>query len=1011
MTLGRNLSLALLGLLLSTAPVFAQRTTGNVVGRVTDAASQQPLAGVTVLVAERGALTDADGRFTVTAVPTGAQTLRAIMIGYREASQPVTVTAGQSVTADVAMTLQAVQLAELVVTGYGTQRAGNVTGAVKQLSSEDFNTGRIVSPEQLMQSKVAGVQVVDNNEPGGGLSIRIRGATSINASSEPLYVIDGIPVGTGAGGGLSAGRNPLNFINPEDIESITVLKDAASASIYGANAANGVVLIQTRTGRGGPQLEYTGSVSGSKITRVPDMLNAAQFRKAVQEHGGASNIAQLQNANTDWFSLVERTGIGQEHNLSLSSAAENSEYRFSVGYLNQEGVILGTTTERLSAGINYSQRLFDHHLNIHTNIKGARTFDQFTPGGVLSNAAQFGPTQPVMDPTSKTGYYEWPGNKLQSADNPIAILNLASNEGTTYRSLGGLQAEYRFPFLEALKANVNVGYDATKVSHTTFTPGSLHSQSKQAFTGNEYFANFTMANTLAEAYLNYASPLAHVPGNIDLTGGYSYAQSHAEYPWFQLQNLSTDLLGPNGTPSAQTIQTSQWIDDSKLISFFGRATYNLRDRYILGASVRRDGSSRFGSDNAWGTFPSVSVAWRLSEESFVKNIGAISDLKLRASWGKVGNQAFGNYRQYSTYTAGDAQTQALFGTQWVSTIRPSAADRNIKWEETDSYNLGVDYGFANNRFTGTVDVYQKNTNDLIFEVPVAAGTNLSNYVTTNIGSMKNNGVEAALSAKLLDGGKGGFSWTADINAAHNTNELTEINPFGGEGQRIPTGSIAGGVGSYIQIQTPGQPINSFWVYQHKMANGKPIYTDNNGLKDGKFTGAPDGTINEQDLYADLNGDGQITFDDRRPFHSPDPKWMFGASSYMTYNKFDFGFTLRAYLGNYVYNNVSSNLGTYSEVTRGAPYNLHASVLETGFTQPQYLSDYYVEDASFLRIDNISLGYSFKYQDRPVRVFGTVQSAFTMTGYSGVDPTAGLNGIDNNIYPRSRTFVGGLNVRF
>jgi TonB-dependent starch-binding outer membrane protein SusC len=393
-------------------------------------------------------------------------------------------------------------------------------------------------------------------------------------------------------------------------------------------------------------------------------------------------------------------------------------------------------------------------------------------------------------------------------------------------------------------------------------------------------------------------------------------------------------------------------------------------------------------------------------------MGGLNDLKLRASWGRTGNQSFASYQQFTTYTVGDAQSQVFFGDQFINTMRPSAADPNIKWEATDAYNFGVDYGFANGRFTGSVDVYRKDTEDLIFTVPIAAGTNLSNFLTTNIGSMKNSGVEFSLSAKVLQGGAGRLTWTADFNAGHNTNELTEINPFGGSSQRILTGGVSGGVGTLIQVLTPGEPINSFYVYEHKMEDGKPVYEDVTGLdSEGRFNNTPDGTINEQDLYVDVSGDGRINLDDRRPFHDPAPKWILGHSSYLTYGRIDGSFTMRAYLGNYVYNNVASNLGTYAEVTRGSPYNLHTSVLETGFETPQYLSDYYVEDASFLRMDNITLGYNFNYRGQPLRVFGTVQNAFTMTGYSGVDPTAGLNGLDNNIYPRSRTFAGGLNVRF
>ena len=631
--------------------------------------------------------------------------------------------------------------------------------------------------------------------------------------------------------------------------------------------------------------------------------------------------------------------------------------------------------------MDYSQRLFDDHLNVRTSIRGSRSIDDFTPGGVLSNAAQMGPTQPSMDPAAPTGYYNWPGNSLQSADNPLQILAMGIDKGTTYRSLGNIQAGYRLPFFEALTANVNVGYDLTHTERQNFSPSTLHSQIRNGTGGAFFRQNPNLLNTLAEGYLDYATSLRALPGNIDVTGGYSYSQSHGEYPSLNETNLSTNLLGINGIPTALTVQNFLDIQDSKLISFFGRVNYNYNDRYLVALSVRRDGSSRFGPGNQWGTFPSIAVAWRLSDESFFRGNKALSDLKLRASWGKTGNQAFANYQQYSTYTPSDAQSQVQFGNTFVSTIRPSAVDPNIKWEETASYNAGLDFGFHNQRFSGAIDVYSKKTNDLIFTVPIAAGSNFSNFLTTNIGSMKNTGIELSLSARVREADKNGLNWTANFTAASNKNELLSINPSAGAGQKILTGGIAGGVGTTIQVLTPGEPINSFYVFTQKYdANGKPI----------------------QGSYADSVP---------RAFHDPAPKWILGHSSYLTYDKWDMSFTLRAYLGNYVYNNVASNLGTYSEVTRGSPYNLQSSVLTTGFTQPQYQSDYYVEKASFLRMDNITLGYTFKYNGQPLRLYGAVQNVFTMTGYSGVDPTAGLNGIDNNIYPRARTWTGGMSVRF
>jgi hypothetical protein len=408
-------------------------------------------------------------------------------------------------------------------------------------------------------------------------------------------------------------------------------------------------------------------------------------------------------------------------------------------------------------------------------------------------------------------------------------------------------------------------------------------------------------------------------------------------------------------------------------------------------TVRHDGSSRFGSNNQWGTFPSVALAWRLSEESFLKGIPKLSDLKLRASWARTGNQSFGDYLYVSTYMPSDAQAQYCFQAEGcVSTIRPSAIDPNIKWESTRSVDIGLDFGFANQRITGTIDWYNKKTKDLIFSVPAASGTVPGDFVTTNIGSMRNEGIEIGLSAKVLQPAGGGLTWTTDFTFSSNRNKLLTITPFGGATQQILVGGIAGGVGQTIQVLRPNERINSFFVYKQLYDdNGKPI----------------------QGGYADINHDGIINQNDLRPFHDPAPKFILGHTSYLTYRKFDMSFTLRSYLGNYVYNNVASNLGTFAEVTRASPYNLHTSVLETGFTTPQYFSDYYIEKASFLRMDNITLGYSFNLKNQSARVFGTVQNAFTITGYSGVDPTAGLNGIDNNIYPRSRTFSGGLSLRF
>jgi iron complex outermembrane receptor protein len=977
------------------APLGAQQPTGTIRGRVTDGAMQQPLSGVRVTVGSRTALTPGDGHYLITGVPAGTGTLRARLIGYEPAAQAVTVTGGDTLVVDLALTARAISLSEVVVTGYGEQRAGNITGALTQLNSTEFNTGRLVSPLQLIENKVAGVQVVDNNEPGGGLSLRIRGQASVNAGSEPLYVLDGVPLGTGSGGGLSAGRDPLNFLNPNDIESITVLKDAAAAAIYGANASNGVVLITTRAGRGGPRVEYGGSVSASSVTRLPSMLNADQFRTAVSTYAPA-NTGLLGAANTDWFSLVDRTAIGQEHNLALSGAGTSNSYRLSLGYLNQDGILRGTTVQRIALGLNYDQQLYSGRLDLRANLKGTRTLDQFTPGGVLYNAAQMGPTQPVYDPTSPTGYYNWPGNLLTSADNPLEVANLATDHGTTYRSIGSVQAKYDFSSFNALRGltgTVNVGYDVTDVNRVTFYPNNIHLQTKNGNNGSFYRTTPNQLNTVLEEYLDYRPPVNLGPGNLDLTGGYSYSQSHAEYASLSAIKLSSNLLADNGVPQTAIPPVPvDTVTESKLISFFGRADYNIGDRYLASVSIRRDGSSRFGPSNQWGNFPAASIGWRISRESFMRDIAAISDLKLRASWGKTGNQAFGDYRQFSTYQGCNPQAQVQFGSQFICPFRPSAVDPNIKWESTTSYDVGLDYGLLNQRLGGSIDWYTKHTDNLIFTVPAPAGANLSNFVTTNIGKMKNTGFELNLSARLLDGSPGGLSWSAVFNAAHNTNQLESINPNAVAATKVLVGGVAGGVGTTIQVLQPGQPINSFFVCRQAYQSGKPL--------EGKYL----------NLVNDSITTGCST-NLLRAYHDPAPHWMLGFSSSMIYRRFDLSFTLRAWLGNYVYNNVASNLGTYQELTRGAPYNLNTSVLQTGFLTPQYLSDYYVEKASFLRLDNVMLAYTFPWQDQHLRLFAGVQNAFTITGYSGVDPTAGLNGIDNNIYPRSRTFTGGWNVLF
>jgi TonB-dependent starch-binding outer membrane protein SusC len=993
MAAGRQLLTIMTGILLAVAPLAAQTPTGTITGRVTDAASQQPIAGVTVAVAGRSTLTRDDGRYLLIGVPAGSYELRAEVIGYARYTRQVTVPADEAITVDFALHTEAILLEQLVAIGYGQRRAADVTGSVVQLGEEQFNTGRIISPEELIQGKIPGVRVVDSGEPGGGVSIRIRGGTSVNAGNEPLFVVDGTPLPHG--GGLSAGRNPLNFLNPEDIQSITVLKDASSTAIYGSRGANGVILVTTKAGSiREPQFSYSNSFSTSRVTNLPDMMTPDQFRNAVAQFA-PQHAEHLGDANTDWRDAVLRTAGGQEHSIGISGAGETMNYRLSLNYLDQQGVIRGSQTERLAVGLNYNHRLFEERMSVQATLRGARTGDMFTPGGGLGTASIFNPTQPIR---GESGYYEYTAFPL-GPNNPIPELELGVSEGTTFRTIGNVQANYRLPFVEFISLTGRVGFDVATSERRTFYPSTLYGQQKQdSLAGYLNRSSPRDANSVFEMYGTLDRRLDFLDSHLDFTAGHTYETTRGDRPFFEMRGLASDMLREHGIPGSFIEVTPRLeVFESRLASFFGRANYTIHDRYMLTLSVRRDGSSRFGPDNRWGTFPAAAVAWRVTDEPFL-NVDALSDLKLRLSWGVNGNEAIGNYRWAPTYMFSDPHARAQFGDEFVTTIRPAAVDRNIKWEESTSYNAGIDYGFYDQRFQGTIDFYVKDTDDLLFEVNVPAGTFPSNRVLTNVGQVRNTGLELGLSADVLRGARlGGVTWNTSFNMSRNRNRVVRISPFGGDVERIEWGGIAGGVGSTIQTVQPGAEAFSFYVYRHRRdASGRPIV----------------GTMLE--MYEDINGDGIINQDDRVPFRSPAPDWTFGHTSQFGFRNVDLGFTLRAHLGNYVYNNLASFGGYYNRLTEAAgPINLHASAMDNGFVTPQFFSDVYVEDASFLRMDNITVGYTMPRVRgaQQIRVFGTIQNVFTMTGYSGVDPEAGLGGIDNNIYPRSRTFTVGVSAGF
>jgi iron complex outermembrane receptor protein len=1007
MAVARGLLAAALGGALSAVPLVAQAQTGTVTGRVVDSTSQQPLANVTVRIegTQLGALSRPDGSFTIGGVPTGARSVRAARVGFAARSATVNVTAGGSATVTFNLTPLATQLTEVVAVAYsaGTQDRRNVTGSVAAVDSTLFNKGRVVSAEDLIQAKVAGVQVVSSNEPGGGISVRVRGQASVNGNTDPLFVIDGIPLPIG--GGLSGGRNPLNFLNPQDIANVTVLKDAQATAIYGSRGANGVVLITTKNGsRNAPQVTYGVNYSNRTVANAPTLLNSDQFRQVVTQYGPAANVALLQNNNTNWFDALKQTGGGQEHNLAFSGVRQDLQYRLSLGFLGDEGVLRGDNTNRISAQFNYADKLFNNVLDVQSTLRGVRTRDVFSGGRFLGEILGSAPTNPIRNPD---GSFFATTNQL-APRNPLALIAAQRSNGQTDRAIGNLQTRANLPFLPGLSATVRGSFDAARTRQTEFTPRSDPSQAFVADTSRgRYYQNLPDATTLVlDAFGNYTRRVNAIGADLDVTGGYSYETSTGNNASFTALGLGSDALGTSGIPAANRVLTPPVnIQERRLASFFGRANATIAERYLFGVSVRRDGSSRFGTNNQWGTFPAVSVGWRAYEESFLRGkLPGLSDLKFRYSYGINGNEPPGNYLAYSTYSYSIPQSQVQFGNVFIPTLAPSTANPNLRWEESRTHNIGLDYGLFSNRITGTLDYYNKLTNDLLFNAAVPGGSNFNNRLLQNVGSLRNAGFEVGINASVLEGrGQAGFSrvrYDANFNASTNRNRLLQLSTTTGAVSEILNGQIGLG-GDFVQTLRPGLPLNAFRVLRvRRDASGNPV------------TGPQ--TTRNTTYYVDQNGDNEITDADLVAYKSPQPRWILGHTSNLAYGNFDLNFTLRSYLGHYVYNRVAAE-ATFSQVQQGGVLrNLNSQVFRYNFLNPQFNSELLVERADFLRMDNITVGYSLpNYRAlRSTRVFATVQNAFTTSRYGGIDPLAGgLGGIDNNTYPLQRIFTLGLNVGF
>ncbi|MDO6855110.1 SusC/RagA family TonB-linked outer membrane protein [Cellulophaga lytica] len=962
---------------------FAQQT---VSGKITDNVTKSPLLGVNVVVkgTTNGSISDFDGLYEIRNVNMG-DILVFTSIGYNTRELKVT-----SSTLDVEMVESTEALDEVVVIGYGTTTVKDATGSIEKVSTDEFNSGAITSPEQLITGKTAGVSVVaPGGQPGQGATITIRGNSSLSANNSPLVVIDGVPVDQGTTGGSSV--SALNSINPNDIESFVVLKDASSTAIYGSRASAGVILITTKSGKLNAPLKVEVNTNGSvgTVQKKLDVLNASQYKNVlVGSQNEALAVPLLGNANTDWQDQIFQEAYGTDANLTISKGFESSAIRGSIGYTTQEGLVKTSKFERTSGSLNFRQNLFDNDLKINVNLNGSITNDDFVNGGVIGAALQFDPTQPIYSGNNNYGgYYEWLNNDGSinnlAPRNPLGLIHQSSNEAETKRAIGNVKLDYYAPFLDGLNFNVTLGFDYNeRYGKTSTDPNSASAQNAQSITGSY---GSLRRSTLADFFVNYKKEVESIKSTFELTVGHTFQK-------FYRENYANNPL-ISGTENSTFFATHNAIE-----SYVSRLRYSYDSKYLLTLSYRTDGSSRFSGDNRWGNFSAAAFAWNISEENFLKDSETISNLKLRIGYGETGqqeiNQDFGYLPVYQVST--DNQQYQL-GDTFYNTIRPAGYDANIKWEESKTYNIGLDYGFLNNRINGSIEYYTRESNDILNQIPIPSGSNLTNQLITNIGDLENSGFEFSINSDIIQ--REDFNWNLGFNLSYLTNKITKLNTVDDPSFiGVATGGISGGVGNTVQIHQVGSAQSSFLVYQQVYdADGKPlegVYVDMDG------DGVSGGSSDTGDLYVKEN---------------PSADYLLGFSSYTNYKNWDLNFTMRASIGNYVYNNVASSTGNeFGLNSLSSNRNVSTSILDTEFKNNQLLSDYYIQDASFLKMDNVTLGYNFKnaFKDDKVslRIQTTVQNVFTITNYDGIDPEIS-GGIDNNFYPRPRTFLLGLNLKF
>ena len=960
--------------------------TRTIKGEVTDAQNGEALIGATVMVEgeKGGTVTDFDGNFSLQ-VSSSAKKIKVSYIGYIDKVLSI------SDNMKVKLESDSKALADVVVIGYGTARKSDLTGSVATVKSKDFNKGLVSSPEQLINGKVSGVQIMSNSgSASAGSTIRVRGGASLNASNDPLIVLDGVPLEQGGISGNSS--NFLSMINPSDIESMTVLKDASSTAIYGSRASNGVIIITTKKGQqGAVKVNFNTTNSLQTRAQMVDMLSRDEFVNVINQFGDANQKSLLGTANTDWNDEVYRTAFGTDNNLSVSGSIDKwLPFRVSVGYYNQSGLVRKDNVERWTGNVVLTPSFFQDHLKLTINAKGTLNNNSFNNGGAVWAAATFNPTIPVYSGNDKYGGY----NEALDADgypvnagvrNPRGLVDLYDSKSKVSRFIGSMDVDYKVHFLPDLKLHATVGADYAKGDGTIYVPAyAAQSYNKdESLGGSDYkYGPQKNENRLLTLYANYAKYFEDIKSNVDLTAGYDYQYWKSTTPLYYTKSAAGTNLS--------TVKASDYRH--VMLSYYGRINYSFDGKYLLTATVRRDASSRFSKDTRWGTFPSVALGWTLTEEPWLKNQKVLSNLKLRASYGVTGQQeGIGNYNYLPVYTYSVTGAEAFINGQYINTYRPEAYVSDLKWETTTSWNFGLDFGFLDGRIGGAIDFYTRKTKDLLASVPTAAGTNFSKTILTNVGNVDSKGIEVSLNATPIQ--TKDWEWNLSYNFTWQNMKVKNLSlTKGGSQTNVKVGPS---IDAYqFQVLSEGYEPYMFYVYHqlYDSKTGKPI----------------------EGAYADLNNDGEINESDLYRYHSPAPKYIMGLSTSLRYKQLTLGMSFRANIDNYVYNGMGMSTGAFETVSYNNSQlnNLNTSFLKTGFKTRQYLSDYYVENASFLKLDNLSLSYNVGKINKwaSLTVSAMVQNVFTITGYSGTDPEV-PNGMDNSFYPRPRTYSVSLGLQF